>query len=237
MAKILVNNVTVEYPLYQSSSMSLRNKIVSVGTGGKINRGTNKVVTIRALEDLSFTIEDGDRVGLVGHNGAGKSTLLRTLGGIYSPSKGDVKVDGKISTIFQLGAGLDTELSGYENIIRMGMFFGASRAEAISFIPDIEAFTDLGNFLSVPVHTYSAGMLTRLTFAIATATKPEILLIDEVLGAGDAMFQQKAKDRLENIIKSAKIFVLASHSEDMINLYCNRTLHFEHGRLIADMRI
>ncbi|WP_075657600.1 ABC transporter ATP-binding protein [Pseudochrobactrum sp. B5] len=234
MAQIIVKNATVEYPLFQGGSMSLRNTLVAASTGGIISRGTKNIVTIRAIDDVSFTLKDGDRVGLIGHNGAGKSTLLRTLAGIYTPTSGNVFTSGKISTIFQLGAGLDNELSGYENVVRMGMFLGASKAQARSFIPDIEEFTELGEFLSAPVHTYSAGMLTRLTFAISTAMKPEILLIDEVLGAGDASFQEKAKLRMENVIKTARIFVLASHSNEMINLYCNRTLQFEHGKLIED---
>jgi ABC-type polysaccharide/polyol phosphate transport system ATPase subunit len=237
MARIDVINATVEYPLYQSNSMSLRNKLVSVGTGGVVSRGVNNIVTVKALDNVSFTLKDGDRVGLIGHNGAGKSTLLRTLAGVYTPTQGEVSVEGQVSTIFRLGAGLDNELTGYENIIRMGMFLGATKAQARNYIPDIEDFTDLGAFLAMPVHTYSAGMLARLTFAIATSTNPEILLIDEVLGAGDEAFQKKAKERLENVIKSAKIFVLASHSTSMINLYCNRTLHFEHGRLISDKRL
>lgn len=236
MASVVVRNATVEYPIYNAGAMSLRNRLISIGTGGVISRGTRNVITVKALDEVSFTIDDGDRVGLVGHNGAGKSTLLRTLAGIYEPAGGEVKVEGRVSTIFQLGAGLDRELSGYENVVRMGMMLGASRAEARTFIPDIEDFTELGNFLAVPVHTYSAGMLTRLTFAVATAIRPEILLIDEVLGAGDADFQKKAKIRMERVVKSARIFVLASHSPEMIDLYCNRTLHFEHGRLIADER-
>ncbi|WP_245293597.1 ABC transporter ATP-binding protein [Pseudochrobactrum sp. B5] len=214
--------------------MSLRNTLVAAGTGGIISRGTSNIITVKALDDISFTLNDGDRVGLIGHNGAGKSTLLRTLGGIYAPTAGSVCVEGRISTIFELGAGLDAELSGYENIIRMAMFLGATKSRARSFIPDIEEFTELGNFLAAPVHTYSAGMLTRLTFAISTAIQPEILLIDEVLGAGDASFQEKAKARMENVIKSASIFVLASHSTEMIKLYCNRTLQFEHGKLVED---
>lgn len=234
MASIEVRNATVEYPIYNAGSMSLRNALVAVGTGGTISRGVRNIVTVKALDGVSFTLRDGDRVGLVGHNGAGKSTLLRTMAGIYNPTGGEVLVEGRVSTIFQLGAGLDSELNGYENIVRMGMFLGVSRAEARSFIPEIEEFTELGDFLSVPVHTYSAGMLTRLTFAVATAMRPEILLIDEVLGAGDAAFQEKAKERLENVIKSARIFVLASHSQSMIDLYCNRVLTFEHGRLADD---
>lgn len=193
MAVIKVKNVSVEYPIYQGNSMSLRNTIVSAATGGVISRGANNIVTVKALDDISFILNDGDRVGLIGHNGAGKSTLLRTLAGIYAPTAGNVHVNGRISTILELGAGLANELSGYENIIRMGMFLGASKTQAQSFIPDIAEFTELGSFLEAPVSTYSAGMMTRLTFAISTAIRPEILLIDEVLGAGDSSFQKKLK--------------------------------------------
>ena len=236
MAYIIVRNATVEYPIYSASAMSLRNHIVSIGTGGVVSRGIRNVITVKAVDAVSFTLEDGDRVGLVGHNGAGKSTLLRMLAGIYKPTGGVIKSEGRVSTIFQLGSGLDREMSGYENIVRMAMLLGVSRRKARGFIPDIEEFTELGNFLSMPVHTYSAGMLTRLTFAVATAIKPQILLVDEVLGAGDADFQKKAKIRMEQIMADAKIFVLASHSPEMIDLYCNRILHFEHGRLIGDER-
>ncbi|GLQ18655.1 ABC transporter ATP-binding protein [Maritalea porphyrae] len=233
MAFIKFENVSVEYPIYSAGSMSLRNTLVKVGTGGVVQRGTNNIITVKALDNVSFSIQDGDRVGLVGHNGAGKSTLLRTMAGIYSVTQGTAATEGKISTIFDLGAGLNTELSGYENIVRMGMFFGASKNTAESFVPDIEEFTQLGDFLKMPVHTYSAGMMTRLSFGVATAVKPDILLIDEVLGAGDAEFQQRAKVRMENLIDSAKIMVLASHSDDIISHYCNKVMKFEHGRLVS----
>lgn len=234
MAKISLENVSVEYPIFNAGSMSLRNTLVKVGTGGIVQRGTNNIVTVRALQNLSFELNDGDRVGLVGHNGAGKSTLLRTLAGIYVPTAGTVTTIGKISTIFELTAGIDAELTGYENIIRMGMFLGANKKMAEGFISDIEEFTQLGNFLSMPVHTYSAGMMARLAFGVATAVQPDILLIDEVLGAGDAEFQQRAKQRIDGLIESAKILVLASHSDEIISHYCNRVLRFEHGNLLLD---
>ncbi len=237
MAHIEARHATIDYPIYDGASMHLRNKIVEVSTGGIISRGTRNVVTIRALDDVSFTIEDGDFVGLVGHNGAGKSTLLRTLAGIYTPVSGSIEVSGRISTIFQMGAGMNRDLTGYQNIVRMGMYMGASSAQAKAFIPDVEAFSELGDFLSMPVHTYSDGMLTRLTFAVATAVRPDILLIDEALSAGDAEFQKKAQARISDIISSAKILVLASHVPKLIELYCNRVLHFEHGKLIKDERL
>jgi ABC-type polysaccharide/polyol phosphate transport system ATPase subunit len=237
MARIEVANATIDYPIFNSASMHFRNRLVEIGTGGIISRGTRNVITVRALDDVSFTIEDGEFVGLVGHNGAGKSTLLRTLAGVYTPVSGSVEVTGTVSTIFQLGAGMNRDLSGYENIVRMGMYMGASAAQARAFIPDVEEFSELGNFLSMPVHTYSDGMLTRLSFAVATAVRPDILLIDEALSAGDAEFQKKAQARISDIISSAKILVLASHVQNLIELYCNRVLHFEHGKLIKDERL
>ena len=237
MSYIEVRNATVEYPIYQAGSMSLRNKLVSVGTGGIIERGTSSIVTVKALDSVSCNLPEGSRVGLIGHNGAGKSTLLRTMAGIYTPTSGEVFVKGKVSTIFQLDAGMEAELTGYENIVRMSMFLGATKAQARGLIPDIEEFTELGDFLAVPVHTYSAGMMARLSFAIATAIDPDILLVDEVIGAGDLDCQQKARLRLENVINSARVFVLASHSQEMIELYCTRTLCFEHGRLVEDRAV
>ncbi|RMD93993.1 MAG: ABC transporter ATP-binding protein [Alphaproteobacteria bacterium] len=234
MARVTLSGVCVEYPVYHAGAMSLRNRLVAAGTGGAIRRGVDSIVTVKALEDVSFTLTDGDRVGLLGHNGAGKSTLLRTLAGIFTPTAGRLEVEGEVSSILHLGAGMDPELSGRENIIRMAMFMGASLRQAQAIIPDIEAFADLGDFLSMPVHSYSAGMLARLAFGVATAMRPDILLIDEVLGVGDAEFQQKARQRIEAMMEQARILVLASHSEEMIRLYCNRTLTFAHGRLVAD---
>lgn len=237
MPRIEAQHLSVEYPIFNAGSMLLRNALVAAGTGGAISRGVRSIVTVRALDDVTFTIQDGDRVGLVGHNGAGKSTLLRTLGGIYTPTGGQLRVEGRAAGIFALGAGLDGELTGYENTIRMGMLLGLSKAEARRLLPDVEAFTELGGFLSMPVHTYSAGMQTRLAFAVATAVRPEILLIDEVIGAGDAAFQEKARARLNNLIESARILVLASHAQATIDLYCNRILHFEKGRIVSDVRL
>ena len=237
MAEIALQNTVVDYPIYNAGSMSLRNTLVSVGTGGIIARGVGNIVTVRAIDDVTATISHGDRVGLIGHNGAGKSTLLRVIAGIYSPISGSVRVSGTVASILELGAGMDRELTGYENIVRMAMFQGATKRQAQAMIPDVEDFTQLGNFLSMPVHTYSAGMMTRLSFAVATASRPDILLIDEVLGVGDAEFQLRAKERLERMIDEASIFVLASHSQEIIELYCNRTLYFEHGKLLDDKRL
>jgi len=227
----------VEYPIYNAGSMSLRNQLVAISTGGRMANRAGSIVTVMALDGVSLDLEDGDRLGLLGHNGSGKTTMLRTMAGIFRPTKGHMTVEGRVSSIFGLGAGIDPELSGYENIIRMSMLLGSNLAEAKSSISEIEDFTELGNFLALPVRTYSAGMQTRLTFAVATAVHPEILLVDEVIGAGDADFQIKARERMSRFIEKSSIFVLASHSPELIRGFCNRICTLEHGKLISEGRI
>ncbi|KJV05220.1 ABC transporter ATP-binding protein [Methylocucumis oryzae] len=231
MAELCFEHVTVQYPIYNSRSMSLRNQLVRISTGGRIENEAGHIQWVTALSDVNFTLRDGDSVGLIGHNGAGKSTLLRTMAGIYQPNIGLIHRTGKVATVLEMGAGMDVELSGYENIIRMGVLMGVSLSDIKSRIPDIEAFTQLGDFLQLPVRTYSSGMATRLMFAVATSVQPDILLVDEVFGTGDAEFQIKAKERMEALIKSVGIFVFASHNHDLIKQYCNRFFKLEHGQL------
>lgn len=233
MALLRLENVTVQYPIYNARSQSLRHQIASIGTGGWLGRGTRNIVTVTALSNVDLELRDGDRVGLIGHNGAGKSTLLRTLAGIYEPVSGTVTREGRTATIMEIGAGMDSELSGYENIWRMGMLLGLSRQEIEETVPDVEEFTELGGFLHLPVRTYSTGMMTRLMFAVATSSKPEILLVDEMFGTGDSEFQQKAQKRIVDLINSASIFVFASHSPDLIAKYCTRSLKLERGSLVS----
>lgn len=230
MAKIEFNNVSLRYPIYGSHGMSLRSHLMRVATGGNIEKDSRTTV-ITALKDVSFTLRDGDAVGLIGHNGAGKSTLLRTMAGIYPPSSGQVQREGKTATVFEIGAGMDHELSGYDNIIHLGMMMGLSFSEAKALTPDIEEFTELGDFLQLPVRTYSSGMTMRLMFAVATAVTPEILLLDEMFSTGDAGFREKSQTRIHNIIDNAKIFVFASHDMALIKNYCNRVFRLEHGNL------
>jgi ABC-type polysaccharide/polyol phosphate transport system ATPase subunit len=232
MAHINFENVTIRYPIYNTKSMSLRNRLVQIGTGGLISKDASDVVSITAIENANFRIKEGERIGLIGHNGAGKTTLLRTMAGIFQPESGVVDIRGRISTIIELGAGMDVELSGYENIFRIGMLLGSSKKEIDSLIPSIEEFCELGDFLSVPVRTYSSGMMMRLMFAVGTATRPEILLVDEMFGTGDIAFQEKAQKRMIELIDSAKIFVFSSHSQELINKFCQRVFTISHGRLI-----
>ena len=232
MAKIKFENVTLEYLIYNSRSMSLRNQLMHIGTGGKLSKETKDIVTIKALDNISFELQDGDTVGLIGHNGAGKTTLLRAMAGLLHPISGNITREGKIATIIELGAGLDAELSGYENIFRMGMLLGLAKAEIEKLVPEIEEFTELGNFLSAPVRTYSSGMQMRLMFAVATCSKPEILLIDEMFSTGDADFQVKAAERMKNIIQNSKILVFASHDHELIKKFCKKVFKMNHGNMV-----
>ncbi|QIZ46010.1 ABC transporter ATP-binding protein [Dickeya zeae] len=231
MTKIEFENVTLRYPIYDSHGMSLRNQLVRIATGGIIEKNSGNTTVITALKNVSFHLEEGDSVGLIGHNGAGKSTLLRTMAGIYTPEEGKVVRKGKTATVFEIGAGLEPELPGYDNIINIGMMLGLSYSEARALTPDIEEFTGLGGFLDLPVRTYSSGMTMRLMFAVATAISPEILLLDEMFSTGDSEFQQKSRDRIHSLISSAKIFVFASHNIELIKEYCNRVFYLEQGSL------
>jgi ABC-type polysaccharide/polyol phosphate transport system ATPase subunit len=229
MACIEFDRVTVQYPVYDVRAKSLRRHLVRVSTGGRVESGGPGVQLVTAVRDASFRLHDGDKIGLLGHNGAGKSTLLRTMAGVYSPETGTVVREGRVATVFELGAGMDSELSGYENIQRMAMLLGIGKREMRARLPDIEEFTQLGPFLHLPVRTYSAGMTTRLMFAVATSTRPDILLVDEILGAGDAEFQQKAAQRMEELISSVRIFVFASHDIAALKRHCRRFFRLEHG--------
>jgi len=230
MAQIKFENVTLRYPIFGSHGMSLRSHLMRVATGGNIEKDA-KTTVVTALKKVSFTLNEGDAVGLIGHNGAGKSTLLRAMAGIYPPSQGNVTLKGKTATVFEIGAGMDYELSGYDNIIHLGMMMGLSYSDARALTPDIEDFTELGDFLQLPVRTYSSGMTMRLMFAVATALTPEVLLLDEMFSTGDAGFREKSVVRMNSVINSAKIFVFASHDHTLLKTYCNRVFRLEHGNL------
>ena len=231
MASIELDNVSLAFPIFTARSTSLRHRLISIGTGGLIgaDAGGHRVVT--ALAGVNLQLRDGARVGLIGHNGSGKSTLMRLIAGIYHPTTGSARVQGRISTIFELGVGADPDLPGLENILRIGVMMGLPRAQARALIPRVAEFTELGDFLDLPVRTYSAGMAMRLYFAMALFSDPEILLIDEVFGAGDAAFQARAQDRLEKQIFDAHIFMFASHSPDLIRRFCSHCIVMSHGTI------
>lgn len=231
MARLIFENVSVRYPIYNARAQSIRHQFMRIATGGRIAAEAGHTVSVTALDDVSFELNSGDSLGLIGHNGAGKSTLLRTMAGIYTPDSGRVIREGRVATVLEIGAGMDPELSGYENILRMGMLMGMSLKEARSKIPEIEEFTELGDFLNLPVRTYSSGMTMRLMFAVATSNQPDILLVDEMFGTGDAGFQEKAKARMHALIANAEIFVFASHDHQFLGELCQKVCRLEHGKL------
>ena len=189
---------------------------------------------IRALDSISFVIRGGERVGIIGPNGAGKSTLLKLLARIYPPQKGGVRVEGHVCPLFEFATGFEMEATGWDNIRTRALLLGMSSKEIEDKIEEIASFTGLEDFLDIPVRCYSSGMLLRLAFATSTAVNPEILLLDEVMAAGDASFLARAKARMENLIDRAHIVVFASHSLGMLPSFCERTIWLDHGRIIQD---
>lgn len=234
MAHISIQDLTVEFAIYGSNSRSLKNKIMAQATGGRVMAGARDIVSVRAIDKLNLEIQDGDRIGLVGHNGSGKTTLLRVLSGIFKPASGSIRIEGRVGTLLDPAAGMDGEATGIENIMLRGQLLGMSRAQINEHIADIAEFTELGDFLGLPLKTYSMGMSARLAFAISTAVQNDILLIDEGIGAGDPSFQEKASKRIEGFFERTSIVLLASHSEELLRRFCNRLIEMERGRLVSD---
>jgi ABC-2 type transport system ATP-binding protein/lipopolysaccharide transport system ATP-binding protein len=231
MAAISVANLSVNIPVYDLASSSIRKEILSRTVGGNFAHTGHRLI-VGALKNVSFEARDGDRIGLIGVNGSGKTTLLRVLSGAYPPSVGSVFVDGRISPLFDLALGMSPDATGYDNIRICSLFRGLSRGEIDDRMKEIGDFTELGSYLNMPVRTYSSGMLLRLAFAIATALNPEILLLDEVIGAGDAVFSQKAFARLEYLAQQSSILVLATHEETTLRRLCNKAIWLNQGSLI-----
>lgn len=233
MAHIIFEHVNIDFPIYNAKNRSLKNTVMQAATGGKVSFGAEGTV-IRSLEDVSFEIHEGERVGLIGHNGAGKSTLLRALSNVYAPTAGRAEIVGEIGSLVDIGLGIDGEATGRENIFIRGALLGLKRKEIEERFDEIVEFSELGEFINMPVRTYSSGMHLRLAFAVATIIRPEILLMDEWLSVGDAAFNAKAERRLNNLVQSSRILVIASHSRELIEQTCNRVMWFEHGRIKMD---
>lgn len=231
MAYIHLKNVTVEFPIFNVNALSFKKNFIRVATGGRVLQNANERVVVRSLNDVSLNIEHGDRVGLIGHNGAGKSTFLRTLAGIYEPSSGEIQSEGKISSMLDLMFGIEAESTGYENIYMRGLMMGLSAQEIKEKTKEIADFSCLGDYLAMPVRTYSSGMMVRLAFSISAAIQPDILLIDEIFGAGDADFLKKARERMVSLMNHSRIVVFASHSAALIEEFCNKVLVLNAGQV------
>jgi ABC-type polysaccharide/polyol phosphate transport system ATPase subunit len=235
MPSIVVKNLTIDIPVLSIRAQSLRTIAVAKARaiGGRIIDSGTQINVVRALDQISFTLGKGDRLGLIGPNGAGKSTLIRVLADIYAPSAGEIERQGTLIPMFDIGIGFDHEATGYENIFLRGMMMGLTRREIADRTDEIAAFSELGEYLDFPIRTYSAGMTLRLMFSIATSVAGDIILMDEWIAAGDESFQNKAQKRLLEITGKAGILVIASHDPNTLLRHCNLGMRLEKGR-IAD---
>jgi ABC-2 type transport system ATP-binding protein len=227
---VAIQDAWVEFPIFDAKTRSLKRSLIG-RAGGTIGHTSSNVVVINALRDITLTLTMGDRVGLVGRNGAGKSTLLRLMSGIYEPTRGTAIVRGKVAPIFDLGVGMDPEISGYENIIIRGLFLGETRKAMQSKIDEIAEFTELGDYLSMPLRTYSTGMRVRLALGVVTSIDPEILLLDEAIGSIDVDFLRKALVRLQQLVERSGILVFAAHSNEFLARLCKTALWLDHGTI------
>lgn len=229
MAYIKLENVSVDIPIFNSQGRSLKKKLMGIATGGKIGLTEKGQTIIRSLSNISFEIKPNERVGLIGHNGAGKSTLLRVLGRVYEPTLGISNIQGSIGSLISISLGIDQEATGIENIFLRAALLGIPKEQVYKDLDSIVEFSELGDFIEMPVRTYSTGMHMRLAFAVSTMIRPDILLMDEWLSVGDKGFQTKAETRLNNLIENSSILVIASHSRSLIERCCTKVIWLEHG--------
>ncbi|MCX7123486.1 MAG: ABC transporter ATP-binding protein [Gammaproteobacteria bacterium] len=232
MSHIILDHVSLNYPVFGANGRSFKSGIFNMATGGRLAK-SHGTITVEALHDIHLNLQSGDRLGLVGHNGAGKTTLLKVLAQIFEPTQGTISVKGNSNCLFDIMMGMDIESNGYENIMLRGLILGLTRTQVKKIIPSIEEFADLGDFISMPIKTYSAGMKVRLAFGIITSMPAEILLIDEVVNVGDANFMEKAKQRMHGLIHQSDILVLSTHDVNIMKEFCNKVLWLEHGTIRA----
>jgi ABC-type polysaccharide/polyol phosphate transport system ATPase subunit len=230
MSSIVVDNLSVKFRIYHNKAPSLKESLASLLKRG----GVNPYSDFMALNDVSFKLNKGDRVGVIGHNGAGKSTLLKVLCRVYEPLEGSVNVQGKIAPLLEIGAGFHPEFTGRENIYFNGALLGYKKQELAKIERDVIEFAQVEEFIDTPVKYYSTGMYTRLAFSLATAMHPDILILDEIFNGGDASFKERATERMNLIIDKANIMIMVSHDHELIKTLCNRVLLLDHGQLIAD---
>ena len=234
MAYVKINDVSLQIPIYDSHNLRLF-KVPEFGrakVGSNDIRNASGTLLVNALQGINLDLAQGDRICLIGHNGAGKTTLLRVIAGIYPPSSGTIEVNGKVFTLLSNSMSLNSDATGYENIRLIASLYGWPKDRLSDWIRDIEEFTELGEYLSLPTRVYSAGMQARLAFAIATTHSADILLIDENIGAGDAQFQEKSRDRIAHFMNRAKIILLASHSQALCRAICNKAVWLAKGRTV-----
>lgn len=233
MTEILLKDLHLSFPVLHTGHRSIKKTLVATATGGAIQRDARALPIVHALQGVSMHIKPGDRVGLIGPNGSGKSTLLRIMAGIYEPTAGYIHTSGEIVPLLDLNLGLNGDMTGRENILTRGMYLGIPPKDFERFVPEIEEFTELGEYLDLPVRTYSSGMQMRLSLGVATTLEPDILLMDEWVLAGDASFLAKARERMSRFVEKASILVIASHSEEIIKTWCNKAVYLKSGHVQA----
>ena len=242
MASVDVTGLSIDFPIYHGNSRSLKKSLFAAASGAlgssrpssRIGEDSQHRVVVQALREVNFSLRSGDRLGLVGRNGAGKTTLLRALAGIYEPAVGQVRISGRLGVLLDTSMGMNPDLTGRENILLRGLYFGMSKAEVARLEEDVRDFADLAEFMDLPVRFYSSGMVVRLGFAMATSIRPQVLLMDEWFLAGDSDFMVKARARLENMVRGAEILVLSSHAESIMQQWCSRVIWMEQGRILQD---
>jgi len=234
MPFIELDRVCVTIPIYNARGRALKSEIFRRAVGANFaDEKDPSFVAVRAIDDVTLRIGHGDRVAIIGRNGSGKTTLLRVMSRIYPPTSGRAQIVGHLSSLTDLSVGMDPESTGYENIVLRGLILGLNRRQATALIPDVEEFSELGEYLALPIRTYSTGMFLRLAFAVTTAVKPDIIILDEMISAGDAAFIEKAQRRIEGLIEDASIMVLASHDESLVRRMCSTAVWMHAGRMAA----
>jgi ABC-type polysaccharide/polyol phosphate transport system ATPase subunit len=228
MARIQLDQVSVDLPVYSAGSRSLKAKLLP---SSRVAAGPRHQILVHALRDITCEFQAGDHVALVGRNGAGKSTLLTVLAGIYEPAYGRVRIEGRIAALLDISLGMEEDATGQENIMVRGRLLGMSRDETLERMPEIIEFAALGDHIDLPLRTYSSGMRLRLAFAISTCVAPDILLLDEVIGVGDAQFAKRASERMGQLIQRTQILVVASHNTTLLSELCNKAIWLEGGRI------
>jgi len=234
MPLVSARNLSVDFPIFgMTGNRSFKKSLMNIATGGTLAKDASNRVTVRALDNLSFDFQEGDRVGLIGHNGSGKSTLLQVLAGIYEPTAGELSVEGRVTSMLGITLGMDAEATGLDNIYLRGRLMGFDRKVMDNLVDEIADFAGIGDFLYLPMRTYSSGISMRLAFAVATSVESDIILMDEWLSVGDADFANKAKDRLTSLVNKARLVVIASHDHAMIADQCNVVIHLDHGKIAS----
>jgi len=229
MSHLCLENISLDYPIYGANQKSFKKSLVNA-VGGVFKEDLSSF-SVRVLNNISFKFKLGDRYVIYGKNGAGKTTLLRVLSKVLSPTSGKIDISGRVASLLDITLGMETDSTGYENIISRGILMGYSLSDILKIVDDVVEFTDLGNFINLPLHTYSSGMKMRLGFAVSTALPADIIIMDEWLSVGDEAFQIKAENRLKNFISKDAILIVASHDKTLAKKLNAKSLFMQEGKL------